>query len=150
LGVEENLWRYDPSSGAWTEFTPPEPPTDWGRFGFVENLALDPAGDPWPMVVICGGAGCHGGIALYHVHDGVWTQVGDVAEYGPYLEPIFDADGTPWIFWGESVYRVVEDTPELVALLPARSVVADASGRMWFLMWYGGQNWLWTLDPDAE
>jgi hypothetical protein len=145
LGVEENVWRYDPASGAWTEFAPPEPPIG-GRFGFLSNLVVDPSGDPWPMIVICGGASCYGSIALYHIHDGAWTQIGDVAEYDLQWGPIFEADGTPWIFWNEGVYRIIEDTPELMAPLYARSIVADGSGKVWFLAWYEGQDWLWTLD----
>ena len=145
LGVEENLWRYAPSSGAWTEFAPPEPPIE-GRFGFLDDLAVDPSGDPWPMIVICGGASCYGNIALYHVHDGTWTQIGGVAEYDLQWGPIFGADGTAWIFWGRGVYRAVEDIPELMAPLYARSVVTGGSGRVWFLAWYEGRDWLWALD----
>jgi hypothetical protein len=151
MGVEENLWRYDPASGTWTEFAPPEPPVE-GRFGFLDQLVVDPSGDPWPMIVICGGASCYGYIALYHVHDGVWTQIGDVAGYdSTQWGPIFDVDGTPWIFWdGGSVYRIVEDTPELMASLYTNSVVMDGSGRVWFRAWYQDQGWLWTLDIETE
>jgi hypothetical protein len=146
MGVEENVWRYDPASGAWAKFAPPEPPIE-GRFGFLEHLAVDSSGDPWPMIVICGGASCYGKIALYHVHDGVWTQIGDVAEYDIQWGPIFDADGTPWVFWDDgSVYRIVQDTPELMSSLYARSAVVDGSGRVWFLAWYDGRAWLWMLD----
>jgi hypothetical protein len=149
MGVEENLWRYDPASGAWTEFTPPEPPIE-GRFGFLDNLAVDPSGDPWPMIVICGGASCYGNIALYHVHGGVWNQVGDVEDYDLQWGPVFDADGTPWVIWDGDVCRIVEDTLELMAPLYARSAITDNSDRIWFLAWYGGQDWLWTIDADAE
>ena len=146
LGVEENLWRYDPASGAWTEFAPPEPPIE-GRFGFLHNLAVDPSGDPWPMIVICGGASCYGSVALYCVHDGMWNQIGGVAEYdGTQWGPLFGADGTPWVFWGGGVYRIVGDRPELMAPLYARSIVVDGSGRVWFLAWYEGRDWLWMLD----
>jgi len=151
MGVEESVWRYDPASSAWTEFAPPEPPID-GRFGFLDHLTVDPSGDPWPMIVICGGASCYGKIALYHVHDGVWTQIGDVAEYdGVQWGPIFAADGTPWVFWDDgSVYRIVEDTPELMSSLYARSAVVDGSGQVWFLAWHNGQDWLWRLDIETE
>jgi hypothetical protein len=146
LGVEENLWRYEPASGAWAEFAPPEPPIE-GRFGFLDSLTVDPSGDPWPTIVICGGASCYGNIARYHVHDGTWNQIGGVAEYdGTQRGPLFGADGTPWVFWGGGVYRIAEDTPELMAPLYARSVVTDGSGRVWFLAWYQGRDWLWALD----
>jgi hypothetical protein len=152
MGVEEDLWRYDPASGAWTEFEPPESPVEGMRFGFLDNLRVDPSGDPWPMIVLCGGASCYGSIALYRVHDGTWTQIGDVAEYdGVQWGPIFDTDGTPWIFWdGGNVYRIIDDTPELMASLYTRSAVMDGSGRVWFLAWHNGQDWLWTLDIETK
>jgi hypothetical protein len=150
-GVEKNLWRYDPASGAWTEFAPPESPVEGMRFGFIDHLEVDPSGDLWPMIVLCGGASCYGSIALYRVHNAVWIQIGEVAEFeGAEWGPIFDADGTAWVFWSGGVYRIVEGTPELMASLYARSVVVDDSGQVWFLAWHEGQEWLWTLDPDAE
>ena len=149
LGVDDTLWRHDPASGEWSEFAPPEPPIDWTRFGFVHNLTVDPSGDVWPMMVLCG-ASCYGKIVLYRVHDGVWIQIGDAAEYDSrQWGPAFDAAGTPWVFWDNgSVYRIVDDAPELMASLYTRSVVVDGSGQVWFLARHNGQDWLWTLDPE--
>jgi hypothetical protein len=149
VGVEENLWRYDPVSGTWTEFAPPEPPIT-GRFGFFESLGVDPSGDPWAMTVICSGASCYGSIALYRIHDGAWTQIGEVAEYEAQWGPIFEADGTPWVFWSGGVYRIVGNTPEMMASLYTRSVIVDDSGHVWFLAWHNGQDWLWILDIELE
>jgi hypothetical protein len=151
LGVEDILWRYDPASDTWTEFAPPAPPAGWGRFGFANYLTLDPAGDPWPALVICGGASCYGSIALYHVHDGTWIQIGDPSDFGGLAwGPLFDADGIPWLFWSDGIYRVVENRLEPMALLYTRSAIVDGADRVWFLAWYGRQEWLWTLDSNAE
>jgi len=150
VGLEDNLWRYDPVSGSWTQFTPPESPVAWTRFGFVNDVALDPADDPWPAMVLCG-ASCYGKIVLYHVHEEGWTQVGEVAEfYGAHQRLVFDGTGTPWLFWGEDIYRIAGDTSEWVISLYAQSIVVDATGRVWFVAWYEGRDVLWTLDTEAE
>jgi len=149
LGMEDTLWRHDPASGEWTKFAPPEPPIDWTRFGFVNYLTVDPSGDPWLMMVLCG-ASCYGKIVLYHVHDGAWTQIGKVVEFEvvPY-SLVFTADAS-WLFWDRVVYRLKGDVPEPVADLYVQSVAVDTSGRVWFLAKHEDQDWLWALDPDAE
>ena len=148
LGVDGSLWRYEPASGNWTPSTPPESPVDEMRFGFADTIALAPSGDPWPAMVLCGGASCYGSIALYHVHDGAWTQIGAVAEYeGPY-SLVFDAAGTPWLFWDGAVYRLSGDAPEPLADLyirSAQSATVDGAGRVWFVAPVEGRLWLLTL-----
>lgn len=152
LGVDETLWRYDPASGNWTQFTPPEPPVEWTRFGFAHAIALDPSNDPWPAMVLCG-ASCYGKIVLYHIHDGVWTQIGEALEfYG--VEPphqfVTDAAGTGWLFWSGAIYRAAGDVPELAAHLYARSVAVDATGRVWFMAEREGREVFWTLNTETE
>jgi hypothetical protein len=116
------------------------------RFGFADAIALAPSGDPWPAMVLCGGASCYGSIALYHVHDGAWTQIGKVAEFeGPYYSLVFDAAGTPWLFWDGAVYRLRGDAPEPLADLVVQSVAVDTAGRVWFVALVEGQLWLLTI-----
>jgi len=150
LGVDGDLWRYD---GEWTLFAPPEPPEGL-RNGFITDLALDPAGDPWLTLALCGGASCYGWLVHYYVHDGVWTQVGELLDdYYPVQKPVFvprqgdlDAMGTPWLFWNGNLYRIEGDAPELVARFIVYVLSADSAGRAWFVAWHEGQTALWTLD----
>jgi ligand-binding sensor domain-containing protein len=149
LNVDEILWRYDPASGEWAEFAPPESPVEWERFGFAHAIALDPADEVWPMLVLCG-ASCYGNLVHYHLRDGVWTQIGEVIPYPEALQKlIFDADGTPWLFW-DGIYRIAGDAPELAATLRVRSATVDGAGRVWFVAWHEGQDVLWTLDTETE
>ncbi|MEA3339114.1 MAG: hypothetical protein U9R15_04025 [Chloroflexota bacterium] len=149
LGVDEILWRYDPASGEWAEFAPPESPVEWERFGFAHAIALDPADDPWPMLVLCSGASCYGNLVHYHLRDGVWTQIGEVIPYPEALQKLlFDADGTPWLFWG-GIYRIAGGAPELAATLYVRSAAVDGAGRVWFVAYYQGRDVLWTLDTET-
>jgi ligand-binding sensor domain-containing protein len=145
MGVEENLWRYDPVSGDWARFTPPEnlPGEGWRRYGAVTDIALDAAGDPWVTMLLCGGAGCEDE-ALYHVRDEVWTQVGEV---GLYTGPLIEVDSTPWLFGG-GIYRVEGAAFRMVVPLLVQSAAVDGAGQVWFVAQYQHRDTLWILDAE--
>jgi WD40 repeat protein len=151
-GVEGTLWQYDPASGEWTSFAPPklEPPWDYLRIGVVLSISLDTSDDPWVVFLTCGGASCDSPVLLYHLHDGVWTCIAETTTGwftdGGYA--VFDVAGANWLF-REVVYLLEGDELEPVAALSAQTVVVDAAGRIWFMARHEGQNWLWTLDPEA-
>jgi hypothetical protein len=148
VGLDARLWHVAPDTGRWTELAPPEPPIEWTRFGFVHAIAVDPSGDPWPAMVLCG-ASCYGKIVTYHVSpDGAWTQIGEVQEYGG-LSPYRLVPGAPdeaWLLSDFGVYRIVGDTPELMATLYIRAVAVDTAGRPWFVAWHQGRDALWTVN----
>jgi hypothetical protein len=149
VGVEAGLWRYDPASEDWAQFTPPEPPDppplgQW-RYAAVPDIVPDPSGDLWMTFLMCGAASCDT-LVLYHVHEGVWTQI----RIPRPVTPVLDAAGTPWLFSLSAVFRVAGDVPELVAnLYDVRSVTVDANGRIWFVARREGRDILWTLDTEA-
>ena len=153
LGVDEVLWGYVPTSGQWTEFAPPEPPVEWTRFGFVHAVALDPWGDPWPAMVLCG-ASCYGETVLYHLQDGTWRQLGEAADFLgglPGHELVFDETGLRWVLWTGNVWSVVDDDLELIRSLDfVEDIARDAVGRVWFVARQRGETLLWTVDTDAH
>ncbi len=152
LGVDEILWRYDPASGEWAEFAPPESPVAWTRFGFAYAIALDQSDDPWPAMVLCG-ASCYGKIVLYHIHDGVWTQIGEAEEfYGvePPQQLVAGAAGQLWLFWEGGIYRIIGDVAEPMTNLYVQSVAVDAAGRVWFVARDAGQDVLWAFNTGTE
>lgn len=147
LGVDGNLWRYD---GDWTLFAPPEAPEGL-RNGFITDLTLDPAGDPWLTLNLCGGASCYGWLVHYYVHDGVWTQIGELLDdYYPVQKTILDAEGAPWLLWGGDLYRIVGDMPEFVARFVVYSLEVDAAGQVWLAAWHDGRAALWTMTPGGR
>lgn len=146
LGLNADLWRYDPAADEWARFSPPEVAPDGNRPGFVYELALDPQGDPWPLMATCGGASCFGGQVRYHVQEGRWILEAEADEIGR-LNWAVDATGTPWLFWGDQIYRGGGDRWEVEADLSARHVAVDAAGRIWFVARYGGRDVLWVLEP---
>jgi len=151
LGVDEILWRYDPASGNWTQFTPPEPPIAWTRFGFAHAIVLDQSDDPWPAMVLCG-ASCYGKVVLYHIHDGVWTQIGEAQEFygvSPH-QLVAGAAGQLWLFWEGGVYRITGDVAETVTDLYIQSVTVDATGQVWLVARDEGRDVLWAFNTGTD
>ncbi len=146
LSLWATVWRHDPATGDWAQFTPPEdPPGEGQRYGAVLDLALDSTGDPWVRMLFCGGACCEAE-ALYHLQDEEWIQVGEIGMYGGTL---IDIDGTLWLF-GNGIYRVKGTALEPVVPLLVHSTVVDEAGRVWFVAWHRGTDWLWTLAAQKE
>jgi len=152
MAVDETLWRYDPTYGNWIPFTPPKPPVAWTRFGFAHAIALDPSDNPWPAMVLCG-ASCYGKIVLYHIHDGIWSQIGEAREYYGVLPPhqlVTVASGQLWLFWEEGVYRIAGNLAEPVTNLYVKSVTVDAAGQVWLVARDEGQDVLWVVNTATE
>ncbi|MGC9357241.1 MAG: ligand-binding sensor domain-containing protein, partial [Anaerolineae bacterium] len=148
-GVGANLWRFDPVSGeapefgVQTQFEPPdEPPVGWQRYGSINQITLDPTGDPWVTMLLCGGACCDN-LVLYHIHNGTWTPIGEV---GLPIGAFIDVAGTSWYIGSSGVQRVAGTALEMVVPLRVRSVVVDEAERVWFVARYRGALWLWVLD----
>lgn len=156
VGLDADLWRYDPSADEWTRFGPPQP-TERYRIGYVTDIAIDPTGEPWPLFALCGGASCGGEQARYRLHDGAWAQIGDVS-YGMDQTLVFDGAGTPWLLGG-GMYQVESNQPvePPISLLAVQAVTVDTVGRVWVAGWQVGiigvqpatDVALWMFQPRA-
>jgi ligand-binding sensor domain-containing protein len=144
LGLDNNLWRLNTSSGSWKSFPAPKPPKA-NRLGYFTDLALDSIGDPWPELSLCGGASCYVGSIRYHVTEGRWLQIGDVFTDDGSL--YFDATGQGWLFRSSGVFRVIENRLEPVADLLVLRVATAPSGELWVVGLYKGETVLWTQAP---
>ncbi len=145
VGVDKSLWRYDPVSDLWKEFASPEPPVADTHVGFVNSLSVDANDTVWSILELCGGASCYVDSVLYHLQDEVWTQVGEPSGYdNGYWGPLFDAEGTPWFYWTDGIYRMQGDTPELVSPLAGRYGAIDKNGALWIIASYEGRDALWV------
>lgn len=155
VGVDANLWRYDPASNEWTHFAPPQPPEGY-HLRSISDIVLDPAGDPWSLFSVCSGASCEGGKARYRWQDGAWTPIGEIS-YGMPQALVFDGAGTPWLVGG-GMYRVEANQPvePPVALIASQAVTVDGDGRVWVAGWQAGiigvqpatDMALWVFEPD--
>jgi hypothetical protein len=150
VGLDADLWRYDPAADEWMRFGPPQP-TERPRIGYVADIAIDPTGEPWPLFALCGGASCVGEIVRYRLQDGAWTQIGDL-NYDMPQTLVFDGAGTPWLLGG-GMYRVEANQPvkPLANPLAVQAVAVDGVGRVWVA---GRQvdatdAALWVFQPQA-
>ncbi len=150
LGVDRTVWRFDTITEEWTELELPPSAPDGSRPGYAETLTLDPNGDVWSTMALCGGASCSGGSALFHAHEGVWTPIGDVAEYGRPYDLVFDGGGMPWLAWDGFFYRIQGDTPELMPDLAINVLTSDADGQVWFVARSEGNDVLWTIGGTSD
>jgi hypothetical protein len=152
LGIDDRLWRYDPATDVWTDFPTDEPFLTEAHHTHISSVKVGPDDDPWPVVMLCGGASCYGNDVLYHIHDGVWTQVGAVGEFlgNESYGPFFDSQGNVWLQWEDALYQIVGDEPELVSPLAVRYGAFDAMGRLWIVAWSEGRATLWVLDDKTK
>jgi hypothetical protein len=158
LGLDGDLWRYEPLSADWTQFASPDSPMGGSSFfNWVPVIVLDPANDPWAELLVCGGGGC-GGEMLYHLHDGTWTLIMEMNSHY-FRKLVFDGLGTPWLFvdaysWDEpgEIYLIVDDQLELEAQMRLRAmdVTVDVLGRIWFVVEGADDLELWVLEPYDE
>jgi len=147
VGMDSNLWRYDPAADQWQEFSPPESPVPDMRFGFIDSLTIDSSDTLWPTLVLCGGASCYGKSVLYHIIDNDWTQIGETREYDSgFWGPLFDGNNNAWINWSGGIYQIDRDTHRLVSPLAARFAAFDSIGKMWLVAAYEGRDMLWVLE----
>ncbi len=148
VGRDGGLWKLSGQDGRWEEYVPPAPPEEIGfRYGYVVGLAVDPNGDPWVELEICGGASCYNGEILFHLIGRDWEQIGEI-NAGIRREVLFDEQGNTWIISGGSIYRVVGDEPEHLSDLNVLAAASDREGGIWLLAQGSGAPTLWKLDSD--
>ncbi len=146
-GVDSSLWRYEPASGEWQAFSPPETPVTDMRFGFIESLSPAPDGSLWAVYDLCGGASCFGLHAFYHLQDGQWLLIDEPIEYSNNSwGPLFEQDGTGWLSWNGSVYKLTGKSLELIAPLESPYGAIDSSGKLWFTAPYEDGDAVWVID----
>jgi len=148
VGREAELWKLSGQDGRWEQHVPPAPPEELGvRFGYVVGLAVDPNGDPWAELEICGGASCYNGEILYHLIGSDWEQIGEVTA-GFRREVLFDEQGNTWIISGGSIYRIGGDETEQLSNINVLAATSDHEGGIWLLAQGSGAPTLWVLDND--
>lgn len=151
VGANDDIWRYDPASGQWAQFTLPEPLLFEHNFGHVLEITVDPAGDVWLLYQLCGGASCDGPAYLYRVRDGDWSVVAESDWwFAPMKKLVFDGAGTGWLFWDGAIYRLDGETLLPAAALDAQAITVDTDGQIWFVASEDEQRFLWTLPTESE
>jgi hypothetical protein len=148
MGLDGNLWRYDPQTGDLADYgTPRSPFADGGTFRQVDDIQLDLENNPWGEFLFCGGAGCGFGPIFYRFEAGKWIQV--VQDFQYMRKLVIDSVGTPWLFTHVGVFRLAGDQLDQVVgiNLDPYSVTVDQDGRVWFIVKEGQTNELWVMEP---
>lgn len=146
IGLDGDLWRYDPSTGELTLFESPASPFEGSSFfNGVGEITLDAGNNPWAEFLLCGGGGCGFGMILYRHDDGSWVQI-VAEELQGYRKLVFDGSGTPWLLTFAGIYRVKDNELEHTAALKImiNSGTQDSQGRVWFIVEDDDYNELWT------
>ncbi len=144
VGIDDALWRLDAGSQVWSSFPAPQPPTG-NRFGFVTDLPIDRAGEPWPELAACGGASCYGDTVRYHVTSGDWVQVGAIGTLEDPSQLLFDATGQAWDFTPAGFYRVEGAGTEPTGQIFIEFVTQDPQGSIWFVWAQSGEKSIWVF-----
>ncbi len=146
VGRDGELWKLSGADGRWNQYIPPILPEELGvRYGYVVGLTIDPNGNPWVELEICGGASCYNGEILFHLIGRDWKQIGEVT-IGFRREILFDEHDNTWIISGGPIYRVVGDNLEHLTNLNVLAATSDHSGDVWLLAQGSGAPTLWKLD----
>ncbi len=146
IGLNDTLWKYNPTTEHWTSFPPPAPPEGTARFGFFTQLAISPAGDVWAALSMCGGASCMTGDALYRLVEGQWQQVGGISDFSS-AQFFFTSDGNTWLFQGNTLFRVSGNELVIETTYPGQVVRSDDETRIWLTLEQDGQSGLYVIAP---
>lgn len=144
VALEDELWRYTPETGNWSQFQSPEP-AEAQRYGFATEMVVDPEGDVWIILAECGGASCFGATVPYRVHDGAWERFAQRDDSGM-QRSLLAAGGSLWIFWEPGISRIEAGEPTLVAELNTTHYAVDSDGRLWIVTGMEAEQVLWMAD----
>jgi hypothetical protein len=129
LGVDDLLWRFDQKSRSWTSIELPKQPADM-RIGWIEDIQFGPGGEPWPAVVLCGGASCGSQIQRYRLELDQWVPIAGPDDLDLHRLSI-DSDGNAWLFTRERLLRLKENTLEAVSGVEICAVTTDSRGLLY-------------------
>jgi hypothetical protein len=144
MGVDDDLWRFNPKTALWLWYSPPEP-TDAVRYGHLEDIVIDQNGEPWMSYLLCGGASC-GDYKRFRYQGGEWTQIGDIL-FSPQTL-VFDFNGDAWTF-DQGIARVENNQTVPLSDVFVEAVASDAEGRIWVIGHpRGGEMALWMMKGE--
>jgi len=149
IGLDGDLWRYDPGTGMQIEFAaPPSPFEGSSFFNGVKNITLDLENDPWADLLLCGAGGCGFGTILFHLDQNEWIEI--IREDFYYHDLFIDRSGAAWLLSPGGIFEIVDNQPRLFMELPIipNSMIENQEGQIWFLVARDESNELWTFNAD--
>ncbi len=129
VGVEHELWQYNPISDSWQShpyITAPEP---YYR-AYAHEIVVSPQGIPWISFNLCGGASCYDFQLAYYQND-TWQLVGEIA-FMPH-NILLSPGGEFWLLDPSGVYKLENDEMVLVSEIIPLAGVFDQRERLWLV-----------------
>jgi hypothetical protein len=148
MGAQNGVWRYEPGRQKWTAYALPESLRSGYNFTYTRDLMTDNSGDIWVYMQCCAGASCDANTILFRIHDGKWSKVFERLEWFlPLQQLALDGKGQGWLFWGGSVYQLLEEEVPAVAEMPARGMAVSPDGKIWVAAGHESDAALWISEP---
>ena len=147
--VDDKLWKRS-AQGSWQSYDLPADPNLFRRPAGLLDMVTDPNGQLWAILLGCGGAACELEQPYrFDTNGGGWQLIegNDPNDY--HLRFVVDSDGAVWLFsFNLGVLRVTGNALEPVFELPAvRHPLLTEDGRIWFVSYHEGDDWLWVFEP---
>jgi hypothetical protein len=150
VGMDDQLWRYDPESEEWDAFDPP--PLDEDKYpdfrhGAVLNISSAPDSSVWVLYELCGAAGCETRQVRYRILNGQWTPIRDSSQISPPLL-LFDGENTTWLLEPKEISRFEKSTFQPVAWMDWEQATIDNNGKLWVMTGeLNAEMILWKYEP---
>lgn len=135
VGMDDQLWRYDPENEEWESFDPPpleEEKYSGFRHGAILNITNSPDKSIWVLYELCGAAGCKTRQVRYRILDGMWAPIRESSQISPPLL-LFDSKGSAWSFEENLISRFDNTTFVPVAWMDWDHAETDPKGNIWVM-----------------
>lgn len=144
-GVNGQLWRYDEMSEAYEYLLPPELGGDTElAYAYFVELPVSKSGDVWPLLGLCGTAGCDVLSIRFHLSAHDWTQIDGVVPLNR-EQMRFDRNARPWIFAKNQILAVRDQKTHESALVRISALYQDSNGEIWLVGRYSGVDAVWRV-----
>ncbi len=133
VNFDGDLWQWSGTEGSWAQLTPPLP--EFGRYGTIVDIEIEPSGRAWVSSIVCGGASCGSISTLFLIIDNVWLPVSGWEFPAFSTSTLFvDESGELWAAANRQLYRVTTtETPTVTGTRSIYGVTQTGDGRIWFV-----------------
>ena len=135
MGMEDQLWQYDPESNTWQAFDPP--PLDPAKYrdfrhGAVLDISVAPDSSLWILYELCGAASCQTRQMRYRIVDGEWNTIRESSQIAPPLL-LFDGNSSAWSLMPNEISRMENGVFKPVAWMDWKQATVDKNGTVWVM-----------------
>lgn len=143
VGLEHNVWRFDPLRGDWANLGTPRP-LEYALFGYPHLIVPDAQGGAWVLEAFPSRSRARPE-RVYYLQNGHWTLLTDYAT-GEALWMSARADGSAYLAYNGGLYLL--EGGEKKFLTELRIVHGSSiGGHLFFVADTAGKLGIWTDQP---